>query len=89
MSAETLLAYRTVVRIASHARFALTRIEADTLREAGYDVTGHPDFLVHALDALDALDIEIRACTIDRMRLAAECQRTMGAVLSGELRHDG
>jgi hypothetical protein len=61
---------------------------ARALREQhGFDVTGHPDFLVRDPSAIDALDIEVRPSTVERMRLAEACQRTMDAVRNGELRH--
>lgn len=63
---------------------------ARALREQhGFDVTGHPDFLVHDPHALCALDIKVRPSTVERMRLAEACQRTMSAVRNGELRHGG
>jgi hypothetical protein len=88
VSAETLLAYRMTVRIDSHARlarFAMTRLEADALREAGYGVTGNPDFAVFDRNALDAADIEIRPQTIDRMRLAELHRRTADTMRTGKV----
>ena len=56
------------------------------LEQHGFDVTGHPDFIVHDPGKVDALDIEVRPETIDRM--AEQCQRALDGVRSGDTRHD-
>lgn len=49
----------------------LTARQAAGLAPLGIDFASHPDYLVFDPDALDALDIEVRPTTIERMRLAA------------------
>lgn len=45
----------------------------DLLEETGFDVTGHPDFIVHDPNRPGAADIEIRPRTARRMADAAGC----------------